>query len=75
MTASPNFKISSSVGFPILAIAASCLPYLCIADAKSKYTASPVSFTPKPASHLSFAALDATSLGTKFPNAGYLLSK
>ena len=45
------------------------------AEAKSKYTASPVLLTPKPASHLSLAALDATSLGTKFPNAGYLLSR
>tara|TARA_A100000164_G_C21777493_1_gene709317 strand:+ start:779 stop:937 length:159 start_codon:yes stop_codon:yes gene_type:complete len=45
-------------------------PYLIIADAKSKYTASPVLLTPNPASQRSLAALEATSLGTKFPNAG-----
>ena len=43
--------------------------------AKSKYTAILEVPTPKPASQRSLAALDATSLGTKFPNAGYLLSK
>ena len=44
-------------------------------EEKSRNTASPVLLTPKPASHLSLAALDATSRGTKFPNAGYLLSR
>ena len=44
-------------------------------EAKSKKTASPVLFIPNPESHLSFAALEATSRGTKFPKAGYLRSK
>ena len=50
-------------------------PYLIIEWEKSKNTASPVLFTPYPLSHLSFAALDAISLGTRLPKAGYLLSK
>ena len=41
-----------------------------IAEEKSKKTASPVLFTPKPASQRSLAALEATSLGTKLPKAG-----
>ena len=51
-------------------IKAFSFPYLIIDDEKSRKTASPVLFTPNPESHLSLAALDATSLGTKFPNAG-----
>jgi succinate dehydrogenase / fumarate reductase flavoprotein subunit len=51
------------------------LPNLLIASSKSKYTAKPVPPTPNPSSHLSFAALEATSLGTRLPKAGYLLSK
>ena len=40
------------------------------ASAKSKYTASPVLFTPNPASQRSFAALEATSRGTKLQKQG-----
>jgi len=56
---------------------AASLPFFIISVEKSKNTPSLVSLfsIPKPASHLSLAALEATSLGTKLPNAGYLLSK
>ena len=45
--------------------------YICSnAEAKSRNTASPVALTPNPSSQRSFAARDATSRGTKLPNAG-----
>ena len=59
---------------PYLAATVS-LPICAIASLKSKYTASPDEPTPYPSSHISFAARDATSRGTRFPNAGYLVSK
>ena len=75
ITCSPKdlTKLISLVSNPL--IKAFSFPYLIMEEEKSRNTASPVLLTPKPASHLSLAALDATSRGTKFPNAGYLLSR
>ena len=42
---------------------------------KSKYTARPEGSNPFPSSHIFLIALEPTSRGTRFPYAGYILSK
>ena len=50
-------------------------PNLFIESSKSKYTPKPLFPIPRPASHASFADLEAISLGAKLPKDGYFLSR
>lgn len=76
-----NIIIGVSYGFSsvISSYISKRFPYLCSTTSlprrsmdseKSRNTASPVLFTPNPLSQRSFAAREATSRGTRFPNAG-----